>query len=89
VTRAGFAAILGRPNVGKSTFLNQVVGSKVSITSPSPNTTRAQVRGILTNDDVQVIFVDTPGSTGPRRRSVAASTTPRARRPTGWTSYSP
>ena len=66
MTRAGFAAILGRPNVGKSTFLNQVVGSKVSITSPSPNTTRAQVRGILTNDDVQVIFVDTPGIHRPK-----------------------
>jgi GTP-binding protein Era len=66
VTRSGFAAILGRPNVGKSTFLNQVVGSKVSITSPSPNTTRAAVRGILTNDDVQVIFVDTPGIHRPK-----------------------
>jgi GTP-binding protein Era len=66
VTRSGFAAILGRPNVGKSTFLNQVVGSKVSITSPSPNTTRSAVRGILTNDDVQVIFVDTPGIHRPK-----------------------
>ncbi|MGA2295400.1 MAG: GTPase Era [Acidimicrobiales bacterium] len=66
MTRSGFAAILGRPNVGKSTFLNQVVGSKVSITSPSPNTTRAAVRGILTNDDVQVIFVDTPGIHRPK-----------------------
>ena len=66
MTRSGFAAILGRPNVGKSTFLNQVVGTKVSITSPSPNTTRSQVRGILTEGDVQVIFVDTPGIHRPK-----------------------
>ncbi|HEY1223092.1 MAG TPA: GTPase Era, partial [Acidimicrobiales bacterium] len=66
MTRAGFAAIIGRPNVGKSTLLNQVVGTKVSITSASPNTTRAAVRGILTEDDVQVIFVDTPGIHRPK-----------------------
>lgn len=66
MTRSGFAAILGRPNVGKSTFMNQVVGTKVTITSPSPNTTRAQVRGIRTDGDVQVIFIDTPGIHRPK-----------------------
>lgn len=66
MTRSGFAAIIGRPNVGKSTLVNQVVGTKVSITAASPNTTRHAVRGILTEDGVQVIFVDTPGIHRPR-----------------------
>jgi GTP-binding protein Era len=66
VTKSGFVAIIGRPNVGKSTLLNQVIGTKVSITSASPNTTRAAVRGILTEDEVQVIFVDTPGIHRPK-----------------------
>ena len=66
MTRSGFAAVIGRPNVGKSTLVNQFVGSKVSITSPSPNTTRHATRGILTEDGVQVIFVDTPGLHRPK-----------------------
>jgi len=66
VTRSGFAAIIGRPNVGKSTLINTVVGTKISITSSTPNTTRSAIRGVLTEGDVQVIFVDTPGIHRPK-----------------------
>jgi GTP-binding protein Era len=66
VTYSGFCAIIGRPNVGKSTLVNQVVGTKVTITSGSPNTTRTAIRGILTEDEVQIIFVDTPGLHRPK-----------------------
>ena len=66
MTRSGFCAIIGRPNVGKSTLVNQVVGTKVTITSGSPNTTRNAIRGILTEDEIQVIFVDTPGLHRPK-----------------------
>jgi GTP-binding protein Era len=64
--RSGFATIAGRPNVGKSTLLNQMLGVKVSITSPVAQTTRNQVRGVMTRPDVQVVFVDTPGIHKPR-----------------------
>ena len=64
--RSGFASLLGRPNVGKSTLLNQILGAKVSIVSDKPQTTRTQVRGVLNGDDVQVVFVDTPGIHKPR-----------------------
>ncbi len=64
--RSGFVAVVGRPNVGKSTLVNAIVGTKVSITSPRPNTTRSQVRGVLTRPDAQVVFVDTPGLHKPR-----------------------
>jgi GTPase len=66
LTRAGFVAVLGRPNVGKSTLVNQLVGAKVSITAASPNTTRHAVRGILTENDIQIILVDTPGLHRPK-----------------------
>ena len=66
MTRAGFVAVIGRPNVGKSTLVNRMVGAKVTITSSTPHTTRRAVRGILTDGDVQVIFVDTPGLHRPR-----------------------
>ena len=59
--RSGFVAIVGRPNVGKSTLVNALVGGKVSITSDKPQTTRSAVRGILNEPGVQVVFVDTPG----------------------------
>jgi GTP-binding protein Era len=64
--RSGFAAVLGRPNVGKSTLLNAMVGQKVSITSSRPNTTRHRIRGVLHRPDAQVVFVDTPGLHRPR-----------------------
>ena len=58
--------LVGRPNVGKSTLLNQILGQKVTITSDKPQTTRTQVRGVLTRPDAQVVFVDTPGIHKPR-----------------------
>lgn len=64
--RSGFASLVGRPNVGKSTLLNRILGQKVSIVSDKPQTTRTQVRGVLTRPDVQVVFVDTPGIHKPR-----------------------
>jgi GTP-binding protein Era len=64
--RSGFCAVVGRPNVGKSTLVNAMVGTKVTITSPRPNTTRAQVRGVINRPDAQVVLVDTPGLHKPR-----------------------
>jgi GTP-binding protein Era len=64
--RAGFVAIVGRPNVGKSTLVNALVGKKIVITSKHPNTTRNPIRGIITRDSYQIIVVDTPGVHKPK-----------------------
>lgn len=64
--RSGFVSVVGRPNVGKSTLVNQLVGAKVSITSPRPNTTRRPTRGVLHAPGAQAVFVDTPGLHRPK-----------------------
>ncbi len=67
-TRAGFAAIIGAPNAGKSTLVNRLVGSKVSIVTHKVQTTRFPIRGVMMRDDAQVVLVDTPGIFAPKRR---------------------
>ena len=64
--RSGFVAVVGRPNVGKSTLVNRLVGQKVSITSPRPQTTRGPIRGVRNGPGYQAVFVDTPGCQKPR-----------------------
>jgi GTPase len=66
--KSGFVSIIGRPNVGKSTFLNQVIGQKIAIMSDKPQTTRNKVQGVLTTDDSQLVFIDTPGIHKPKHK---------------------
>ena len=68
ITRCGFVALIGAPNVGKSTLVNALVGSKVTIVSRKVQTTRALIRGIVIDDNAQIILVDTPGIFSPKRR---------------------
>ncbi|MGG1557182.1 MULTISPECIES: GTPase Era [Geobacillus] len=66
--KSGFVAIIGRPNVGKSTFLNRVIGQKIAIMSDKPQTTRNKIQGVYTDDDAQIIFIDTPGVHKPKHK---------------------
>ncbi|MEA2375867.1 MAG: GTPase, partial [Thermoleophilaceae bacterium] len=66
MTRSGFVSLAGRPNVGKSTLLNHLVGEKVAIVSNRPQTTRRAIRGVATHDDWQLVIVDLPGVQRPR-----------------------
>lgn len=66
--RSGFVAIIGRPNVGKSTLLNQVMGRKLAIMSDKPQTTRNKIRSIYTTDEAQIVFIDTPGIHKPKHK---------------------
>ncbi len=66
--RSGFVTLVGRPNVGKSTLLNSIIGTKVAITSNKPQTTRNVIQGIYNEDDTQIIFVDTPGIHKPNHK---------------------
>ncbi len=74
-TRSGFVALIGAPNAGKSTLVNQLVGAKVSIVTHKVQTTRAIVRGIATHNNAQIVFVDTPGIFKPKRRLDTAMVT--------------
>lgn len=66
--KSGFISIIGRPNVGKSTFLNRVIGEKIAIMSDKAQTTRNTIQGVLTNEDAQIVFIDTPGIHKPKHK---------------------
>ena len=65
---SGFVGVVGRPNVGKSTLINSIIGKKIAITSNKPQTTRNIIRGIYNEDDTQIVFVDTPGIHKPNNK---------------------
>lgn len=66
--KSGFVALIGKPNVGKSTLLNTILAKKIAIATPKPQTTRDNIRGILTTDDSQIVFIDTPGIHKPKSK---------------------
>ncbi|ENQ3104200.1 GTP-binding protein Era [Bacillus sp. 491mf] len=66
--KSGFVSIIGRPNVGKSTFLNHIIGQKIAIMSDKPQTTRNKIQGVYTENDAQVVFIDTPGIHKPKHK---------------------
>ncbi|WP_026569916.1 MULTISPECIES: GTPase Era [Sediminibacillus] len=66
--KSGFISIIGRPNVGKSTFMNRVIGQKIAIMSDKPQTTRNKIQGVLTEEDAQMVFIDTPGIHKPKHK---------------------
>ena len=66
--RSGFISLIGRPNVGKSTLMNSLIGEKIAIISSKPQTTRNKIQSILTEDDFQAIFIDTPGIHKPKSK---------------------
>ena len=66
--KSGFISIIGRPNVGKSTFVNRVIGHKIAIMSDKAQTTRNKIQGVMTQDDAQIIFLDTPGIHKPKHK---------------------
>ena len=66
--KSGFAAIIGRPNVGKSTLINNLIGEKLSIISDKPQTTRNRIQCVLNRPDYQVVFIDTPGIHRPKNK---------------------
>ena len=66
--KSGFVSLIGRPNVGKSTLLNRVIGQKVAIMSDKPQTTRNKIQGVFTDNDAQIVFIDTPGIHKPKHK---------------------